>query len=268
MNSVLLSVLLLAGVGLAAGVLLSVAAKVFAVPVDKKAEDIEAILPGANCGGCGYSGCAGYAAALSSGETTDTGRCGPGGAEAAAKISAYLGVESGSFEKTCAVVRCNGTDKVAVHKMEYAGVSSCVMADRLYGGEKSCMYGCMGLGDCVRACPYGAIRICDGTARVSPAVCRSCGKCVAACPKGLIEILPVGSVRAVVLCKNKDRGNLTRKECENGCIGCMKCVKACEVGAVKVENFCATVDASKCTGCGKCAEGCPTGAIGLFGPAV
>lgn len=163
-----------------------------------------------------------------------------------------------------AVVLCRGHNGNAATKLEYQGVKSCRMAMQIFGGPKECVYGCLGYGDCVAACEYEAIRLCDGVAHIDPAACHACRKCVKTCPKGLIEMLPVDSVNAAVLCKNHDKGAVTRKECTAGCIGCMKCVKACESGAVTVESFCAKVDPDKCTGCGKCAEQCPVGAIDLL----
>ena len=138
------------------------------------------------------------------------------------------------------------------------------MAAQLYGGEKSCHFGCLGLGDCVNACPYNAIKLCDGVAVVAPDLCKACKKCVSTCPKHLIDLVPKGMAVASVLCKNCDKGAKTMKQCSVGCIGCMKCVKACESGAVTVTNSVASVDTSKCTGCGKCVEACPKHAIGLL----
>ena len=264
MGSVLTAVLIVGIIGLVCGIALAVASIVLAVPVDEKAEAITEMLPGANCGACGFSGCAGYAAALSKGETTDTALCNPGGNEVAQQIAGYLGLAAGSVEPMTAVVLCQGTHSNATTKMEYKGVQSCKMASQLFGGPKDCVHGCLGLGDCVRECPYHAINICDGVARINPAICKACKKCVAACPKGLIELMPLNKSKAAVLCKNKDKGAIARKECKMACIGCMKCVKACEAEAVTVANFNAHVDTTKCTGCGKCREACPVGCIDIL----
>ena len=261
MNTILLTVLLVGGIGLVAGVGLSVASVVMAVPKDEKAEAIRECLPGANCGACGYSGCDGYAAALSKGEAKETNLCAPGGSETAAAVAEILGVSAGSVKPMAALVHCNGGCENSKQKLQYNGVQSCVMASQLFGGQKECVYGCLGYGDCLNACPYDAIRICDGVARVDPLKCKACKKCIAACPKHLIELVPLHEPKAAVLCKNHNKGAFTRKECKVGCIGCMKCQKVCEHGAVKVENNTAHVDYEKCIGCGKCAEACPTGAI-------
>ena len=265
MNAILIAVATVAGIGILAGLLLAVLSKVMAVPVDEKAQAIEEILPGANCGSCGFSGCSGYAAALSSGKTTETGLCNPGGSEVSAKIAEIMGLSAGEVVPMTAVVLCNGTTDAAERKMIYEGVESCKMAAQLFGGEKSCIYGCLGLGDCVQRCPYDAIKICGGVAVVDYELCRACGMCVATCPKKLIELIPKNKVSAAVLCKNHDKGVMTMKECKVGCIGCMKCVKACESAAVTVTANVAHVDPALCTACGKCAEGCPKHVIEMLG---
>ena len=264
MSGILTAVIIVGIIGLVCGIALAIASIVLAVPVDEKAEAITEMLPGANCGACGFSGCAGYAAALSKGETKDTALCNPGGNEVSKQIAEYLGLSAGEIEPMTAVVMCQGIYANATTKMEYKGVQSCKMASQLFGGPKDCVHGCLGLGDCMRECPYGAIQICDGVARVSPAICKACKKCIAACPKGLIELLPLNKSKAAVLCKNKDKGAIARKECKMACIGCMKCVKTCEADAITVQNFNAHVDISKCIGCGKCKDVCPVGCIDIL----
>lgn len=260
---ILTPVILVAVIGLVLGLGLAVASIVMAVPKDEKAEQIRECLPGANCGSCGFSGCDGYASALSKGETDNTALCSPGGNDVSSQIAEIIGVTAGEVMPEAAVVLCRGHNGDAVRKYEYSGVDSCRMAAQLFGGPKECAYGCIGLGDCVKACPYEAIHICNGVARINPTQCRACKMCVNTCPKNLIELMPLNRVTAAVLCKNHNKGAQTRKECTAGCIGCMKCVKACENGAVTVENFVAHVDYSKCTSCGKCHEVCPVGVIDL-----
>lgn len=257
MNPILLAVILVAGIGVVAGLLLGIASKVFAVPVDEKAETICEMLPGANCGGCGFSGCAGYAAALSCGEVTDTAKCVAGDEDLSASIAAYLGLSAGKAEKTAAVVLCSGSETNAELKMDYRGEKSCRAADKLYGGPKSCAYGCIGFGDCIKACPFDAISLCGGVAVIDENRCKSCGKCVAACPKHLIEILPADKAAAIVKCKNADKGNLAMKACKVSCIGCKKCEKTCVYEAIRVAGNLARVDARLCTACGACVESCP-----------
>jgi len=261
MNPILLAVIIVGATGLVLGLGLAVASIVMAVPVDEKAEAIRAELPGANCGACGFSGCDAYAAALSKGETEKTNLCTPGGSDVSAKIAEITGLAAGSVVPQGAVVLCQGTCENCGPKLEYSGVESCAMAQQLFGGPKSCSYGCIGFGDCVEACPYNAIKICDGAARIDPLMCRACGMCINTCPKHLIEMIPLHVPKAAVLCKNIEKGANTRKQCKTGCIGCMKCVKACEYDAVSVTNNVAHVDYEKCIGCGKCNEACPVKCI-------
>ena len=256
MSGILTAVIIVGIIGLVCGIALAIASIVLAVPVDEKAEAITEMLPGANCGACGFSGCAGYAAALSKGETTDTALCNPGGNEVSKQIAEYLGLSAGEIEPMTAVVMCQGIYANATTKMEYKGVQSCKMASQLFGGPKDCVHGCLGLGDCMRECPYGAIQICDGVARVSPAICKACKKCIAACPKNLIELVPYDQTQAVQ-CASQDKGQIVKKGCQVGCIGCTLCTKVCESGAITVENNLAHIDPEKCTNCGKCMEKCP-----------
>ncbi len=264
MNEILFPILIVAGIGLLAGLLLAVLSKIMAVPVDEKEEALTEVLPGANCGACGFSGCSGYAGALAKGNTKDTGLCAPGGSEVSAKIAEIMGLAATSITPMAAVVRCNGNDDCAHKKMEYSGVSSCKMASQLFGGDKACIYGCLGLGDCQRECPYDAINICDGIAIISPDLCRACRKCVTICPKNLIELMPKEEIKAAVLCRNHDKAALVKKECDAGCLGCTKCVKTCPEGAISMDNFLANVDYTKCTGCAACVNACPNGTIKLL----
>lgn len=264
MNSVILAVIIVSVIGLIAGLGLAIASIVMAVPVDEKAAAIRECLPGANCGACGFSGCDGYAAALSKGDTKDTNLCAPGGNEAAQAIASVLGVSAGEVKPKVAVVLCQGNKNNVGTKLDYSGVESCKMAAQLFGGPKDCVYGCLGFGDCVKKCTYEAIFICDGVARINPNLCRACKMCINTCPKNLIELLPIETAQAGVFCKNRDKGAKTRKQCKVGCIGCMKCTKVCETGAVTVANNVAHVDYEKCVGCGKCSEACPVGAIDMI----
>ena len=261
---IFIAVLIVSVIGLLLGLGLSVASKVMAVPVDKKAEKIREVLPGANCGACGFSGCDAYAAALSEGKTEKTTLCIPGGTEVSKEIAEITGLSAGVIKPSAAVVLCQGNKHNASDKLIYSGVQSCKMAHQIFGGPKDCIYGCVGFGDCVEACPYGAIHICDNVARINPLMCRACKMCIDTCPKHLIQLMPLHEMKAAVLCNNHDKGAATRNQCKAGCIGCMKCVKVCEAGAVTVDKFCAKVDYDKCTGCGKCHEVCPVGSIDLI----
>ncbi|MGN0443497.1 MAG: RnfABCDGE type electron transport complex subunit B [Acutalibacteraceae bacterium] len=264
MESIVIAVIIVAAIGLILGLGLAIASVVFAVPVNEKTEKIRECLPGANCGACGYSGCDGYANALSEGETDKTNLCSPGGNEAAKAIAEVLGVSAEGVKPSVAVVLCQGNNGNVGTKLDYVGVKSCKMAAQLFGGPKDCVYGCLGFGDCAEKCPYEAIFICDGVARINPDRCRACKMCINTCPRNLIELLPLETAQAGVFCKNRDKGAKTRKQCKRGCIGCMKCTKVCENGAVTVSNNVAHVDYNKCIGCGKCEEACPVGAIDII----
>ena len=263
-NEILLAVLIVSGIGLLIGVMLAVASIVMAVPVDEKEEAIKEELPGANCGACGFSGCDGYAKALAKGEA-EPNLCPVGGAEVAKKIAAVLGVDAGDVEAKVAVVKCLGSVDNTENRFNYVGVNSCKAAVNLVGNLSSCSFGCMGLGDCAKACSYSAVSVCSGVAIVDSQLCKGCGLCAKACPKNIIDIVPKKE-HAVVRCSNCDKGAQTRKDCNIGCIGCMKCVKACEAGVLEIKNFCATVEPAKCTACKECVSACPRGCITMFTP--
>ncbi len=265
MNPILLAVLLLGGLGLIAGLILAVASILMAVPKDEKAEALCELLPGANCGACGYSGCAAYADAMAN-QGAKVGLCSPGG-EAVAKATGELLGVSGNVERLTALVRCGGCEEFTARKLEYHGLESCRAATQFYGGNWLCNYGCLGYGDCVSACEYGAVSVENGLARVDASLCRGCTKCVSACPKKLI-VMAGSATRGVVRCSNHDKGPKTHAACKVGCIGCGKCMKACEHDAIQVVNCLANIDPEKCIGCGKCAEACPKHCITMFGSAT
>ncbi|WP_346697606.1 RnfABCDGE type electron transport complex subunit B [Catenibacillus scindens] len=246
-------------IGLVAGLILSVASIVFAVPVDEKQEAVRAALPGANCGACGFSGCDGYAKALAEG-SAEIGLCSPGGEDVANECAAILGKTAGNVEKKVALVRCAGHSGNVSKKTDYDGVNTCQAVSMMYGGDSACAFGCLGYGDCIDACPENAISLCSGAAVVNPDLCVGCGLCAKVCPKGVIAIVPAKAPHHV-MCVNRDKGALTRKICKSGCIGCMKCVKTCPEQAITVENNHAAIDYDKCTGCGQCAGVCPVKAI-------
>ncbi len=255
---VLYAVLVIGGVGLLLGLILSLASKFMDVPNDETEQAIRECLPGANCGACGYSGCDGYAAAVANGEAKPN-LCIPGGSTTAEQLSVVLGTEIVTEIKT-AYVKCNhGLDKV-VTEFAYSGAVSCAAANLMYKGPLSCKYGCLGLGDCVRVCEYGAITIVNGCAKVDMEKCAGCAKCVAACPKDIIKFIP-NSQSFVVACSSHEKGAVARKACTAACIGCKKCETVCETGAIKVENNLAVISRAKCTGCGKCVASCPVKCI-------
>ncbi|MDD6011565.1 MAG: RnfABCDGE type electron transport complex subunit B [Oscillospiraceae bacterium] len=264
MSGIIIAVVIVAAIGLIAGLGLAIASIVFAVPVDETEVKVRECLPGANCGACGYTGCDGYAQALAKGETLSCNLCIPGGNDTAKAVAEIMGLSVEEMTPMVAAVMCQGNKLNVEEKLEYSGVHSCKIATQLFGGPKNCVHGCIGFGDCVAVCPYEAIFICDGVARINPDKCRACKMCIKTCPRGLIDLFPLNTAKAAVLCKNHDKGAQTRKQCKAGCIGCMKCVKACPAGAVSVENFCAKVDYEKCIGCGECHKVCPIGSIDIY----
>ncbi len=254
-GELLIPALVFVGLGVAMGVLLAIATKAFKVEVDEKAEQITECLPGANCGGCGYTGCAALAVAISTGDAKVS-SCTVGGAEVADKIAEIMGVESAPAEKMRAHVMCSGTCDAAKKKYIYEGYPDCVSAAAAGGGEKMCPTGCIGLGSCEMHCPFDAIKVENGVAVVLDDKCRGCGVCIAHCPQNVIKLVPSSS-KYYVTCSSKDTGKAVRTYCDSGCIGCKICEKQCEAGAITVTNALAVIDYSKCTSCGKCAEKCP-----------
>ena len=255
-TAILVAALVVGGVGILIGFFLGISGEKFKVEVDEKEVAILGELPGNNCGGCGYAGCSGLAAAIAKGEAP-VNQCPVGGAPVAAKIGAIMGVDAGAGEKKVAFVKCAGTCDKTQKDYEYTGNEDC--ASMMFvpnGGPKACNYGCLGFGSCVKACPFDAIHIVDGIALVDKEVCKACGKCVAACPKHLIELVPY-SAKHIVQCSSKDVGKNVMKACSVGCIGCHLCEKNCPKDAVHVIDNVAYIDQEKCVGCGICAQKCP-----------
>ena len=256
LHGVLIALIVIGGVGCIIGILLGFAGKAFEVPVDEKELAIREILPGANCGSCGYAGCDAMAAAIANGEAPVSG-CPVGGDPIAEEIGKIMGQTVDAMERKVAFVRCCGDCEATTDKYTYSGPESCVtlglVSDK---GPKSCSFGCSGLGDCVRACDFDAIHIERGIAVVDEAKCKDCRKCIEACPKGLIIEIPAGSASRVA-CVNPEKGKKIMNACKQGCIACKKCEKTCEAGAIKVEKGYAEIDYSLCNNCGKCKEVCP-----------
>ncbi len=265
MGVVLLSVASLGGISVVAAVILFVAAKRFHVDEDPKIDQVEEILPGANCGGCGYAGCRNFAEASVQAEDLSELFCPVGGNPLTEKIATILGIEAAAQEPMIAVVRCHGSKKNAPIKVAYNGASSCRLSHQLFSGESGCPHGCMGLGDCVVACPFDAIQIDSETGLpvVSEEKCTACGKCVIACPRRVIELRPKGKKgrRVYISCINEEKGGVAKKHCSVACIGCGKCMKACPFGAIVVKNNLAYIDPILCKNCRKCVAVCPTQAI-------
>ncbi len=260
MTVIITAVIAVSAIGLLCAIMLVAASTLFAAPENEKTAEIRDLLPGANCGACGYTGCDGYAKALATDPSVETNLCIPGGDSCAADIAAALGVEAQDVIEQVAVVHCNGNCENAPLAADFEGTMSCKSAKQAYGGPRACAYGCLGYGDCAAVCLYDAIRVINGVAVVDPKRCTGCGLCSKVCPNSIISV--VNALRTVhVQCSNKEKGAIARKQCKTACIGCMKCEKTCPHDAVHVENNLARIDYDKCTSCGVCEEVCPTGAI-------
>ena len=256
MGEIIIATSVLGGTALIIAILLGIAGEKLQVEVDEKELQVRELLPGNNCGGCGYPGCDGLASAIAEGKA-EVNSCPVGGLNVANKISEVMGVTLEEKEKQVAFVRCGGTCDKTKKKYNYYGIEDCrkaVIAPG--GGDKACSYGCLGYGSCVKECLFDAIHIVDGIAVVDKEKCVACGKCVNTCPNNLIELIPdIAEYR--VQCMSNDKGKDVKTVCDAGCIGCTLCTRVCESKAITVENNLAKIDYSKCTNCGKCAEKCP-----------
>ena len=268
MNFIMIAVIVLGAIGLIAALVLFAASKKFAVYEDPRIAQVNELLPGANCGGCGFAGCGGMADALVKGAdagSIDGLNCPVGGADVMGKVADLLGMAIANGEPKVAVVRCNGTCEHRAKIAEYAGLRTCAAMHACGAGETACGFGCLGCGDCVAACQFDAIRINaeTGIAEVDEEKCVACGACVKACPRSIIELRKKGPKgrRVYVSCVNKDKGAVSMKACKVSCIGCGKCEKECPFGAITVGNNCSYIAPEKCRLCRKCEKVCPTHAI-------
>ena len=268
MNPILITVITLTAIGLLVAAILFLVARRFKVEEDPRIDDVEALLPGANCGGCGCAGCRDFAAKLVAMDDLGDALCPVGGSETMNRIAARLGKTAAPSSPKVAVVKCNGSCENRPTTTNYEGYVSCKVKASLYSGDTGCRFGCLGCGDCTRACKFDAIGMDPAT--VLPVVdenkCTGCGACSKACPKNVIEMRPKGprGLKVVVVCNNTEKGAVARKACKAACIGCAKCARICPHEAITVENNLAYIDADKCKLCTKCVDECPTGAIHKF----
>ena len=265
MNPILIALIVLGGIGLVLAAVLFFTAKSFKVEEDPRIDQVQEVLPGANCGGCGYPGCRGFAETCVKKGSLEGLLCPVGGTEVMKKVGDILGLAAEEAAPKVAVVRCQGACEHRPKLTRFDGASTCAVVSALYGGETGCSYGCLGQGDCAAACSFGALTIDPRTGMpvVDEEKCTSCGACVKSCPKGLIELRNKGpkSRRIYVACRNKDKGPVAKKACDVACIGCGKCVKQCAFEAITMENNLAYIDFEKCRMCRKCVAECPQGSI-------
>ncbi len=264
-NIIIFTIVSLSVLGLVLAMVLYLVAKKFKVEEDPRIDQVEAILPAANCGGCGLAGCRAFAEAVVKAPTLDNLNCPVGGNSVMKAIADAMGYVVEEKAPQVAVLKCNGSCEKRPKLLQYNGAASCKVQTALYPGDTGCSFGCLGSGDCAVACSFGAITINPETQlpEVDEDLCVACAACVKACPKGIFELRNKGpkSRRVYVACSNKDKGGVARKACQVACIGCMKCMKECPFEAIKIENFLSYIDYQKCKLCRKCVDVCPTNAI-------
>jgi electron transport complex protein RnfB len=257
------SVAILGGLGLAVGVLLMVASRKFKVETNPLIDEILGVLPNANCGACGYAGCADFAQRVVN-ENAPINGCPVGGFEVAKQIGGIMGQDVSESEKQYPIVLCNGGVN-CINRFDYVGIEDCKAVMMLSDGEKGCNFGCMGRGTCVRACPFGAMSIGeDKLPHVNKNLCTSCGLCISSCPNGILAFAKE-SEKVHVSCRSHDKGKDVKAVCTVGCIACKICEKNCPVQAITITDFLAEIDQDKCTVCGICVEKCPQHTIEIRG---
>lgn len=268
MNTLIFTVATLSALGILAALILYFVMNKFKVEEDPRIDEVEKMLPGANCGGCGFAGCRGFASALVVEDDISQLYCPVGGGDVMSGVASYLGKAAAEKMPQSATLKCGGCYAVRPRTNSYNGAKSCAIASSLYIGESGCSAGCLGMGDCVVSCKFGAITINEesGLAEIDVTKCTACGACIKACPRSLIELRKrMPKDRAVyVACSSKQKGGVVMKACKSGCIGCGKCVKECAFGAIEIKNNLAYIDPLKCKLCRKCVGVCPTKAIQLI----
>ena len=265
MNTILYTIIVALAIAFILGLLLGLFKKIFHVNMDPKVELVREALSGANCGGCGLAGCDAFASAVTKGDAPTDG-CVAGGASCASKIAEILGKAGVEVKPKVALLACAGKESCAKPKGNYNGVKSCSAAQHTINGTKKCAFGCIGFGDCVSACPFGALSMGqNGLPSVDYSKCVGCGKCAKACPKKLFSIIDMETKGAVPLCSNRSENKAQiRKDCTAGCFKCGLCVRNCPEKCIAIENGIPKIDRTKCTSCGTCVKGCPDKVLVLF----
>ena len=267
MNALVLTVMTLSVLGVLLAVVLYFVAQKFKVEEDPRIDEVEKMLPGANCGGCGFAGCRAMSEALVKNDNIESLYCPVAGGDVMKSIAGFLGKSAAEKAPMVATMLCGGTCQKRPKVNHYDGALSCAVVNTFYIGESGCAFGCIGYGDCVQACKFGAMSLNPetGLVEIDPDKCTACGACVKTCPKGLIELRKKWPKnRAIyVACRSKNRGSVVMKVCKAGCIGCGKCAKACPFGAITIDSYLAYINPEKCKLCRKCVNECPTGAINI-----
>ncbi len=259
---ILYAIIALGGLGILFGLVLGVADKKFAVEADERVSAVRAAVAGANCGACGYAGCDAYAEAVVRGDAKAN-ACTPGGVKTVKAIAEIMGVNAEALEPMIARVRCQGTCERVTVRYDYSGVQSCRAVSGISGGPNACEFGCVGFGECLSVCAFGAIQMIDGIAVIDDDACTGCGMCVDVCPRDIIKMLPKDQT-VVVMCRNEATGKRALQQCKTACIGCKRCEKACPTESIKVVNGVAIIDETTCTRCGACIPVCPMHCIVNF----
>lgn len=264
-STILTTIICLSLLAFLSAVILYFVAQKFKVYEDPRIDEVQALLPAANCGGCGFAGCRNLAEAIVNSDSFEGLNCPVGGAAVMEEIATILGRTAPVSDPKVAVLKCKGSPEHRPRTSVYDGAADCRIVNSLYIGETDCSYGCLGYGDCVKACTFDAIHIdaLTGLPLISDEKCTSCGACVRACPRNLIELRKKAKKdrKIYVACSNCDKGGPARKACRVACIGCGRCQKVCSFDAISIVNNLAYIDAAKCTFCRKCVGECPTNAI-------